>query len=204
MKILYVRTSSLDASQNSDRQKVDEKNFDLVFEDYCSGAIEFSNRPEGKRVLKLIEDGSVKSLSIWHIDRLGRDLLDILSTVKFCNDHKVSITFISLGLITIDRDGKVNPITKFIISMLGTVAEMELNQIKERQMQGIAIAKAKGKYLGRKKGTTEDVLRFLSKEKNQKALVYLKKGYKATEISKIVGVHINTIGKIKRIAMILK
>lgn len=198
MNILYVRISTSDSSQNSDRQKIDEKNFDLIFEDHCSGAVEFSNRPEGKRVLKLIEDGSVKSLSIWHIDRLGRDLLDILSTIKFCTSKKVPITFLSLGLTTIDHDGKVNPITKFIISMLGTVAEMELNQIKERQMQGIAVAKAKGKYLGRKKGTTEDVLAFLSKEKNQKALAYLKKGYKATEIAKIVGVHINTISKIRR------
>ena len=57
----------------------------------------------------------------------------------------------------------------------------------------------KGTYTGRKKGSNEDVLKFLSKEKNKKALDYLKKGYKINEVSKITGLHSNTISKIKKI-----
>ena len=64
---------------------------------------------------------------------------------------------------------------------------MERNQIRERQMEGIRIAKMKGKFLGRQKGSKEDVLKFLSKDKNKKALELLKKGYKIVEVAKING-----------------
>ena len=85
-----------------------------------------------------------------------------------------------------------------MISILGIVSEMERTQSKERQFEGVKIAKLKGVYKGRQEGSKEDILTFLSKEKNKKALDYLKKGYKAVEISKITGIHINTITKIKK------
>jgi DNA invertase Pin-like site-specific DNA recombinase len=64
---------------------------------------------------------------------------------------------------------------------------MERNQIKDRQLEGIAVAKAKGRYMGRKQGTHEDVLQFLDKPKNKKAVEYLKKGYKKFEVAKLAG-----------------
>lgn len=97
--------------------------------------------------------------------------------------------------------GKENPIAKMIISILGVVGEMEKTQIKERQIEGIRIAKLKGVYKGRVEGSKEDIVKFLGKEQNQKALKYLKKGYKAVDILKITGVHINTITKIKKIGL---
>jgi len=75
---------------------------------------------------------------------------------------------------------------------------MEKNQIRERQLQGIEIAKAKGVYKGRKMGTKEDVLTFLSKPKNKKITELLKKGYRSTEIQKITGASPNTINKIRK------
>jgi len=101
-------------------------------------------------------------------------------------------------LATLGPDGKENPIAKMMISILGIVGEMERVQLKERQVEGIRIAKLKGLYQGRKEGSKEDILTFLSKDKNKKALELLKKGYKAVEISKITGIHINTITKIKK------
>jgi DNA invertase Pin-like site-specific DNA recombinase len=74
---------------------------------------------------------------------------------------------------------------------------MERTQLKERQFEGIRIAKLKGVYKGRKAGSNEDILTFLNKEKNKKAVEYMKKNYKNTEISKITGLHINTLTKIK-------
>lgn len=68
----------------------------------------------------------------------------------------------------------------------------------ERQRQGGELTKARGVYKGRKQRTTEDTLKFLSKPKNTKAVELLKKGYKCTEVSKIVGVHVNTISKIRK------
>jgi DNA invertase Pin-like site-specific DNA recombinase len=194
--VLYVRVSSLD--QKTDRQRVNEKDFDFVIEDKCSGAISFFDRDGGKEIKKLIDAGVLKSLSVWQIDRLGRDLRDIMNTIHFFNELNIPINFVSQGLTTLDHEGKENPISKMIISILGIVGEMERNQIKERQREGIRIAKLKGSFKGRKVGSKEDILSFLSKEKNKKAVDYLKKGFKSVEVSKLTGLNVNTITKIKK------
>lgn len=196
IKVLYVRVSTLD--QKTDRQRVTEKDFDLVIEDKCSGTISFFEREGGKEIKKLIDEGILQTLSVWQIDRLGRDLRDIMNTIHYFNQKNVCINFVSQGLTTLDHEGKENPISKMIISILGIVGEMERNQIKERQLEGIRIAKLKGAYNGRKIGSKEDVLSFLSKDKNKKAVEYIKKGFNGVEVSKLTGLHLNTITKIKK------
>jgi DNA invertase Pin-like site-specific DNA recombinase len=195
MKILYTRVSSLEG-QKTDRQRTNEKDYDLIIEDKCSGSIPFFERDGGKKILKLID--SIESLSVHQIDRLGRDLRDIMNTIHFFNERLISIHFIQQNLSTLDNDKKENPITKMIISVLGTIGEMERKLILERQREGIEIAKIKGVYKGRVKGSKENIEDFLSKEKNKKSLELLRKGYKGTEVSKIVGIHINTITKLKK------
>lgn len=197
MKILYCRVSTLD--QNTDRQKVNEKDFKLVIEDKCSGAISFFEREGGKEISKLINKGILTSLSVWTIDRLGRDLRDIINTIHYFTELKIPIQFLSQGLTTINNKGMEDPISKMIISILGIVGEMENSQRRERQLEGIKLAKLKGVYKGRLEGSKEDAEVFLAKEKNKKAVQLLKKGYKANEVSKITGLHVNTITKIKKI-----
>jgi DNA invertase Pin-like site-specific DNA recombinase len=79
------------------------------------------------------------------MDRLGRDLRDVLNTIHFFTVNKITIHFECQGLSTLDKDGKENAISKMMIAILGTVGEMERNQIKERQAEGIKIAKLQGK-----------------------------------------------------------
>ena len=199
MNILYTRVSSID--QKTDRQRVNEKDFKIIIEDKCSGSIPFFEREGGKEILRYIEKGvMISCLSIWTIDRLGRNLRDILNTIHFFSERKIPIVFLSQGLRTIDEDNKENSITKLMISILGTVGEMEKSQIRERQLEGIRIAKFKGVYKGRQEGTVEDVHAFLNKPKNKKALDFIKKGYKLTEAAKLANVHINTMTKIKKLA----
>jgi DNA invertase Pin-like site-specific DNA recombinase len=200
-RILYCRCSSFD--QKTDRQRVNEKDYDLVVEDKVSGAVPFFEREGGKEIKKLIDNGIIKSVHVWTIDRLGRNLRDILNTIHYFTEKLIAIHFVSQGLRTLDETGKENSIAKLMISVLGIVAEMERNQSKERQIEGIRIAKLKGNaYGGRKTGSKEDVLKFLSKEKNRKALEYLQKGYKGVEISKILNININTITKIRKCSRI--
>lgn len=196
ISILYTRVSTLD--QRTDRQRVNEKEFDMVVEDKCSGAIPFFERPGGKEILSYIEKGIVESISAITIDRLGRDMLDILQTLNFLNQKLIPVFFINQGIRTIDEDGKENPISKLIISTLAIISEMTRNQIRENQLGGIKLAKARGIYTGRKVGTKEDIHKFLSKPKNKKALEYLKRGMSNTEAAKLAGVHINTVTKIKK------
>jgi DNA invertase Pin-like site-specific DNA recombinase len=161
--------------------------------------VPFFERPGGIEITKLIEKKALSELFVWQIDRLGRDVRDILNTIHFFNQQNICIHFISQGLRTLQQNGEENPISKMIISILGIVGEMERSQIKERQIEGIKIAKLKGVYLGRKKGTSENTVDFLSKTKNKKAIDYLKRGYKKTDVAKIVGLNVNTITKINRL-----
>ena len=202
MNILYCRVSSID--QKTDRQRVNESDFKIVVVDKCSGTIPFFQREGGKEIAKLIDNGIVTCLSVWTIDRLGRNLRDILNTIHFFTERNIPIVFLSQGLRTMDENGKENPIAKLMISILGTVGEMEKAQIRERQLEGVRIAKLKGVYKGRIEGTTEDVHAFLDKPKNKKALEYIRKGYKLGEAAKLAEVHINTVTKIKKLAFVNK
>ncbi len=168
MKVYYVRVSSVD--QKTDRQRINEKEFDLVVEDKCSGSIPFFEREGGKKIKQLLDKKIITSLSVWTIDRLGRDLLDILNSIQYLSERGIRIHFIQQGLISLDNEGKENPISKMIISILGIVAEMERSQIKERQKEGIELAKLRGVYKGRVNGSIEDLRTFLSKPKIAKTI----------------------------------
>lgn len=197
MKILYTRVSTIE--QKNDRQVSNSKVYDLVIEDRCSGATPFFEREGGKKIQKVVARNKVVKITVHQIDRLGRNVVDILNTIAYFNQKGICIDFIQQGIKTLNDDGSENPISKMIISILGVVAEMERNLIKERQAEGVAIAKAKGVYKGRVKGTKESNLDFLNKPRNKKALEYLENGLKAVEVQKLVGLHPNTITKIKKI-----
>ena len=158
IKVLYCRVSTIE--QKTDRQRVNAKSYDLVVEDKCSGSIPFFEREGGKEIKKLIDKGSNISLAVLSIDRLGRDLRDIINTIHFFTENKIAIHFISQGLLTLDDAGKENAISKMMISILGIVGEMEKVQIKERQFECIKLTKLKGTYKGRATGSKEDTIQF--------------------------------------------
>lgn len=198
MKVLYVRVSSVE--QNTYRQLVHDKDFDEVIEDRCSGSIPFFSRPGGMKVNEYFSNDVPFELHVLSIDRLGRDIEDILRTIRILRERNVCVHTVAQGLRTLNPDGTENDIAKLIIGILGIVAEMERKQIKERTRAGIDLAKKKGVYKGRKAGTKEDIASYLSKKKNKKALELIEKGYKLAEVSRIVGLHPNTLTRLRRIS----
>ena len=198
MIAFYARVSSF--QQKTDRQLVSTQGM-TVFEDKCSGSIPFQDRPAGKMVINTMMAGDLEKLVVHSLDRLGRDLLDILKTIELFSAHGVPILIQKEGLRTLDDDGRQNPTSRMVISILGVVAEMERAQIRDRQLEGIAIAKAKGMYLGRKPGSVEGRAKFLAKPRSRQISDYLQRGLKGTEIRKIVGCSPNTISKVKRLTM---
>jgi len=112
ISVLYVRISSLDGK--TDRQRVNEEEFDRVIEDKCSGSIPIFEREGGRQLKKWIDEGVISSISIWQIDRSGRDLRDILNFIHYTTQRKIPIHFISQGLITIEENGEENPISKIV------------------------------------------------------------------------------------------
>jgi DNA invertase Pin-like site-specific DNA recombinase len=197
MKVLYTRCSSL--SQNNSRQKTTEENFDWVIEDKISGAVPFFERPGGKDIQNLLKKDDLTKLTCHSIDRMFRDAKDMMVTLDVFNENKVPIHFMTEGLTTLNDKLEKDPIVSMIIHITGIFSELTRETIRLAQAQGIAVAKSKNKYLGRKRGSKEDVYRFLSKPKNAKAHELLNKGYSGVEVAKIVGLHQNTITKIKKI-----
>ena len=201
MNLLYTRISTVE--QKNDRQVKNAKDFDFVIEDKCSGATPFFERDGGKRIEKMIAKNQITKISVHQIDRLGRNLLDILNTIAYFNKKNICIHFIQQGIKTLNDDGTENPISKMIISVLGVVAEMERNLIRERQAEGVAVAKSNGVYKGRAKGTSESTIDFLNKPKVKLAIEYLNRGMKGVEVQKLVKLHPNTITKIKKLNQLL-
>jgi len=199
LDVLYTRCSSI--NQRTDRQRVNESDFDWVIEDKISGSVELFKRPGGDKLKKLLDRGMVSSVSFWTLDRAGRSLIDILNTVKYFNDKGIQVEFVSQGIKTLDEDGKESVIGKIFVSLLGSLSEINKIQIKEAQAQGIALAKARGVYKGRAQNTKESVGKFLSKPRNRKALDLLEKGYRGTQIASILKMSEMTVCKVKRLGL---
>jgi len=192
--VKYIRVSTTE--QNTERQ---EQTDVKTYIDKCSGSIPFAERPKGSKLIELANDGKLDELQVHSIDRLGRNTLDVLTTIQSFTDLGVNVVSKKEGLSTL-IDGKVNPVSKLIINILASVSEMELNNIKERQREGIAVAKAQGRYKangGRKPVESGRV--FLSKAKNAICAKELKNGNSIRRSAKISGVSTTTAQKIKKL-----
>lgn len=191
MKVKYVRVSSLD--QNPERQlKFDGK----VYPDKCSGSIPFNERPFAKKLIQDIEKG-IKEVHVHSIDRLGRNTLDVLKTIQMFTSKGVNVISEKEGLQTLLPDGKENPTAKLIINILASVSEMERNNIRERQREGIEIAKKKGVY--RRPRERSGLSRTQILKKYPKAVKAIKAGYKLREVSKLYDISLGTASNLKRL-----
>ncbi len=199
MKILYIRTSTV--QQSSDRQSQNTEEFDYILEDKCSGLIPLWERPKGKQLKKLIDSGTLKELTIHSIDRLGRSTLDVLFVWKELTEKGIVIICRNPHLRNFNERGEPDMFSELMISILSTMATFEKSMIKERQMEGIRIAKAKGVYTGRVINTKETPEKFLSKPKIKKIYEYLSSGYTQLEITKIMNCSYSTVNKVKRYKM---
>ncbi|CAA0229316.1 transposase [Tenacibaculum maritimum] len=194
MKARYNRVST--ANQSLERQLAKQNPDEVLYNDIVSGSVAFNERLKGKELLNDILAKKVNYVSVSSIDRLGRNLMDILETLELCNNNGVTIKVDNLGIESM-VDGKINQVFKLIISVLGNVAEMERDNILERQREGIAIAKAKGVYKGRERGSVESDEDVLLKYKGVVKL--LKEGYSIRKTAKLEDVSHGTVQKVRKI-----
>lgn len=140
-RIGYVRVSSVE--QNPDRQIEAIGTADRIFTDHISGKTK--NRPELNKCLEYIREGD--TLVIHSMDRLARNLDDLRSIVNQETAKGVRIEFVKEKLIFTGED---SPMSTFLLNVMGAFAEFERSLIRERQREGIALAKKRGAYKGRK------------------------------------------------------
>jgi DNA invertase Pin-like site-specific DNA recombinase len=143
-RVGYLRVSTVD--QNTERQ-LDGIALDKVFTDKASG--KDTNRPELTRALEYVREGDI--LVVHSMDRLARNLEDLRRIVRELTGRGVRVEFVKESLTFTGEDSAMNTL---LLSMLGAVAEFERSMILERQREGIAIAKAAGKYKGRQPALT--------------------------------------------------
>lgn len=194
MKAKYIRVSTIE--QNTERQEDKEYK---SFIDKCSGAIPFAERLQAGKLIQAIESGLIKYVSVHSIDRLGRNQLDILNTIEWFKSKNVNLKIENLGVELFTIDNKINPAFQIITSVMATIAEMEREQIKERQKEGIAIAKAKGIYTGRKVGSVESIDEVLHKHKD--VVKYLNQKMSVRDINKLTSKSTATIQKVKKLML---
>lgn len=176
-KIGYVRVSTVE--QNTARQLVGIT-LDRVFEEKVS-AKNIGNRPVLMEMLGFIRDGD--DLYVHSMARLARNLKDLLTLVTTISDKGVTLHFVKENL-TFEAKAKATPFNKLLLDLLGSVVEFERELILERQREGIAQAKARGAYKGRKP---------IAPEKIEKAKELLAQGMTRTEAAKTVGMGRTTL-----------
>jgi DNA invertase Pin-like site-specific DNA recombinase len=139
-RIGYVRVSSLD--QNPERQ-LEQVQVDRIFTDKASG--KDTQRPELDNLLTFVREGD--TVVVHSMDRLARNLDDLRRLVQQLATSGVRVEFVKECLTFTGED---SPMANLMLSVMGAFAEFERTLIRERQKEGIALAKQRGVYRGRK------------------------------------------------------
>ena len=146
----YGRVST--ASQHTENQRLELERsgfvLDFWFEDTgVSGKVPALQRPQFAALIAKMRDG--ETLVVAKLDRLGRDAIDVMSTVRLLADRDIKVLVLSLGSQDLTSSSG-----KLLLAMLAAVAEMERDLLVERTQAGLQRAKAEGKALGRPSKTT--------------------------------------------------
>jgi len=197
MRIKYNRTSTL--QQEGERFKLDKDNYDLtLFDKGISGKIPFSEREKGKELTQLVQSGKVNEVVVEELSRLGRNTIDVLTTLKFFEDNEVNVVVRGMGNLQSKVNGKKNPIWNLITSVMSSLYELERENILERTEMGRKMYVMNGGKLGRKVGSVENRKEFLQKDRTKKILSLLEKGKSVRDISSRLGVSTKTIVKVRK------
>ena len=197
MRIKYNRTSTI--NQHGERFKLDRENYDYILNDFgVSGKVPFKERTNGKTLVNLVEEGNVSELVVEELSRLGRNTIDVLTTLQWLEEKNVNVVVRNMGNLQSMVDGKKNPIWNLITSVMSSLYELERNQILERTEMGRKMYVLNGGKLGRKVGSNENIKTFLNKPKSIQIVSLLNKGKSVRDICGRLGVSPKTVVKIRK------
>ncbi len=161
-------------------------------------AAQIATFPVGLQLLSDIEKNNIDKVLVWEMSRLGRNLVEVLSTIEIFNNRKISLFIKNHNLETLNEDKSPNPLSMFMVQILSAVAQMERLHIKQRMNSGYKYYISNGGKVGREKGKKEDKKEFL--EKHSEIVKLLKKGISIRNISKLTGNKSSaTIIKVKKL-----
>lgn len=202
--VIYSRVSSEGDRQNTSRQVADLTQYAnrngieilKVFEEHISGAKRNEEREVLCNCLDYCFTNHVDVLLISELSRLGRNVDEVLANVKRCKDAHLNIYFQKENLSIFQPDGSKNAFLNIFISVLGTCAELERENIQYRLNSGRRLYVEKGGKLGRKKGSTKTTEQ--KEQQYKEVLTYLRKGYGVRVTSKLTNVSESTVQRLKK------
>ena len=204
--IIYARVSSTGSQeqrQNTERQVKSLIEYaassgltvERIFEEHISGAKKNSERAGLQECLAYARDNKIGVILFSELSRAGRQIWEVLETVKYCVDNKIDMFFQKEGLRLFDGD-KVNGVMAIYISCLGFCAEIERENIAFRLNQGRRLAIEKGVKMGRPGGSVKTLDRLATEYAS--VIKLLKRGQSVRNTAKICGVSTSTVQRIKK------
>lgn len=166
-----------------------------IFSETISGAAAKANRRGLLTMIDYISKNKVDRVLVTELSRLGRDTLQVLEVIQTLNSRGVSLYIHNYNIETLTKDGKVNAMSQFLITILAEVAKMERQTIRERMESGYNNFRSSGGRVGRKPGYKKADTLFLVEYAEEIRL--LKKGISLRNVSKLTGTAINTLRKCK-------
>lgn len=148
-KLGYARVSSTGQNLSAQINQLKEAGCTTIYQEKVSGR-KTANREQFNKLLDVIENGD--TIIVTKLDRFARSTKDALHTIELLNNKGVSLIVLNMGG---DRVDTSTAIGKLMITVLSGIAEFEADMIRERQIEGIAEAKARGVYKGRPHTYTE-------------------------------------------------
>lgn len=174
------------------------------FSNKVSGAVSIEDREEIMSLVEYVRANEVKRVVCLEISRLGRNTLEALKVIQILNDNKVSLYVKNYNLETLTADGKVNPVTSLICTILLEVASMERLTIKERMASGrdqyIAKCRRDGIKMGRPSEYRKSIDEY--KAQYQKEISLLRKGISLRNIYLLTGTSVNTLRRLRSMFVI--
>lgn len=196
----YLRTSHYLQNITTQVDKI-EDGWKVYKDEGISGRISFKERKGGIKLLQDIRDGKIAEVKILRIDRLGRNVQDILDTINTIHSYGIPINSLSEGITTLDGKGNVTPTTGLLVNVLSSLSEFFYHQNREKILNGIELAKQNPeKYKGRLPGSNEDIDKYMNKPKTKKMLEMLKQGSSIRSIVRILECSPNSVYKLKKLS----
>lgn len=185
----YGRVSTTAQTSENQRLELEQSGYALDFwlTDTVSGKTCATQRPAFGEMLTKIRDG--ETLIVSKLDRLGRDAVDVLQTVRLLEGRKIRVMVQQLGATDL-----TSPAGKLLISMLAAVAEMERDLLVERTQAGLSRAREAGKRLGRPPR--------LSQEQRSEVTLGVGSGMSVSALAKRFGVSRATVAKVVRDSLV--
>lgn len=201
MKVfIYSRISTVKQSYVRQTEELSDyaksQNYEVVgvYEEVISGFKKNVDRPELSRMITDLKENGIKKVLVWEISRLGRTVDQVSSTITRFNEMGISL-FIKMNNIETLINGKVNPMTTFMINILLSVSEMEKNIIMERMNSGRKAYVKNGGRLGRPDNTKMKKEEVLSKHSD--IVKFLKGGQSIRNTAKLTSKGISTVQRVK-------